>query len=116
MGVQVSISNHSKHTFILGWGNTYLEIHGFFFVQAFTRRSAVFFELDEVPVDNLLVVFIIGLRGEDTVPFLTKKRFRPVFKGKNIFFKFFLFIKRAKLNKEFVKKIICEKKKFRKKN
>ena len=28
----------------------------------------------------------IGLRGEEAVSFLKKKRFRPVFKGKNIFF------------------------------
>ena len=34
----------------------------------------------------------IGLRGEEAVSFLEKKRFRPVFKGKNIFFKFFLFM------------------------
>ena len=42
-------------------------------------------------------VDVIGLRGEDTPPFLSKKRFRPVFKGKNIFFIFFPYQNWAKL-------------------
>ena len=62
-----------------------------------------------------IAIFPIGLRGEEAVSFLSKKRFRPVFKGKNIFFKFFLFMNWAKLNKKFVKKIYFRKKKIRKK-
>ena len=57
---------------------------------------------------NLLNLNPIGLGGEEAVSFLKKKR--PVFKGKNIFFKNILFMKRAKLNKKFVKKFIFEKK------
>ena len=58
----------------------------------------------------------IGLRGEEAVSFLKKKRLRPVLKGKNIFLKFFLFMKRAKLNKKFVKKIYFRTKIFEKNN
>ena len=58
----------------------------------------------------------IGLRGEEAVSFLSNKRYRPVFKGKNIFFKFFLFMNWAKLNKKFVKKIYFRKKNSKKNN
>ena len=50
-------------------------------------------------------IITIGLRGEDTRPFLPVKRFRPVDKIKNIFFIFFSGFKRAKLNKKKLKKI-----------
>ena len=46
---------------------------------------------------------------------LPKKRFRPVLKGKNIFFIFFSCFKRAKLNKNFIKKIFFRLKIFEKK-
>ena len=48
-------------------------------------------------IDN---VSTIGLRGEYTPPFLSKNDFDQFSKEKI----FFLFIKRAKLNKKFVKK------------
>ena len=47
------------------------------------------------------IIKFIGLRGEEAVSFLLKKRFRPVFKGNFFFFKFFLFINLAKLKKKF---------------
>jgi hypothetical protein len=62
------------------------------------------------------MVSSIGLRGEDTRPFLAEKRFRPVDKIKNIFFIFFSDFKRAKLNKKKFKKNIFSMKFFGKKS
>jgi len=57
----------------------------------------------------------IGLRGEEAVSNFEKKRFRPVLEEKNIFFKFFSGFKRAKLNKNLIKKIFFRSQIFEKK-
>ena len=51
-----------------------------------------------------------------TLKIIMFRSFLPLSKGKYIFFKFFLFIKRAKLNKKIVKKIYFRKQNFEKKN
>ena len=60
VGIEVGIGDHAEHAFVFRRGNADLEVYGFFFVQAFTRRSAIQFKFLKVTVDDFLVVFDCG--------------------------------------------------------
>jgi hypothetical protein len=57
VGIEVGIGNHAEHAFVFRRGDAYLEVYGFFFVQAFARRYTIQFEFFKVTVDDFLVVF-----------------------------------------------------------